>query len=206
MTYATYALLMFYLFLTYASTRHMKLTCYLISSGEKDGGHAETLKNKYIEDETILEIGVDEAGRGPMLGRVYSGAVILPKDETFKHELMKDSKKFTSEKKINEVADYIKENAIMWNVSYCTEKEIDVKKINKAFELASKNKLKKILDITYEKLVSIDFNRHSASAIVDATLTNVVGENMGKISAWYDNEWGFSNRMCDIAEKLHKIS
>ena len=40
----------------------------------------------------------------------------------------------------------------------------------------------------------------------DASLTNVVGKNMGKISAWYDNEWGFSNRMCDIAKYLHKIS
>ena len=64
----------------------------------------------------------------------------------------------------------------------------------------------KILEITSEKLVSVDFNHHSASAIVDASLTNVVGKNMGKISAWYDNEWGFSNRMCDIAEYLHKIS
>ena len=54
--------------------------------------------------------------------------------------------------------------------------------------------------------MSIDFNHNPASAIVDASLTNVVGKNMGKISAWYDNEWGFSNRMCDIAEYLHKIS
>ena len=65
---------------------------------------------------------------------------------------------------------------------------------------------KKIIEITKEKLVSIDFNHNSASAIVDASLTSVVGKNMGKISAWYDNEWGFSNRMCDIAEHLHKIS
>ena len=89
---------------------------------------------------------------------------------------------------------------------FCTKKEIDVNKINNVFELASKNELKKILEITHEKLVSIDFNHHSASAIVDASLTNVVGKNMGKISAWYDNEWGFSNRMCDIAENLHKVS
>ena len=41
---------------------------------------------------------------------------------------------------------------------------------------------------------------------MDASLTNVIGNNMGKISAWYDNEWGFSNRMCDIAAYLHKIS
>ena len=72
--------------------------------------------------------------------------------------------------------------------------------------MESKNKLKKILDITHEKLVSIDFNHNPASAIVDASLTNVVGKKMGKISAWYDNEWGFANRMCDIAQNIHKIS
>ena len=53
-------------------------------------------------------------------------------------------------------------------------------------------------------MVSIDFNHCPASAIIDASLTSVVGNNMGKISAWYDNEWGFSNRMCDIAETLQK--
>ena len=63
-----------------------------------------------------------------------------------------------------------------------------------------------VIDVNKEKLVSIDFNHHKASAIIDASLTNVVGNNMGKISAWYDNEWGFSNRMCDIAEYLHKKS
>ena len=97
-------------------------------------------------------------------------------------------------------------NVSLVELVFCTRKEIDIKKINDAFESASKNELKKILKVTYEKLVSIDFNHNPASAIVDASLTNVVGKNMGKISAWYDNEWGFSNRMCDIAEKLHKIS
>ena len=58
---------------------------------------------------------------------------------------------------------------------------------------------KKVLELSNDKLVSIDFNHNSASAIVDASLTNVVGKNMGKISAWYDNEWGFSNRMADTA-------
>ena len=79
-------------------------------------------------------------------------------------------------------------------------------KINEAFTKISKKQSKKILEITKEKLVSIDFNHNSASAIIDASLTSVVGKNMGKISAWYDNEWGFSNRMCDIAEHLHEIS
>ena len=97
-------------------------------------------------------------------------------------------------------------NVSLVELVFCTKKDINIKKINNAFEQASKNKLKNILEVTHEKLVSIDFNHHPASAIVDASLTNVVGSNMGKISAWYDNEWGFSNRMCDIAETLHKIS
>lgn len=80
---------------------------------------------KYYNDDDILEIGVDEAGRGPMLGRVYSAAVILPKTDDFHHHLMKDSKKFTSHKKITDAANYIKENAIAWSVAYSTEKEID---------------------------------------------------------------------------------
>ena len=63
--------------------------------------------------------------------------------------------------------------------------------------------LKNIIEITNEKLVSIDFNHNPASSIIDASLTNVIGKNMGKISAWYDNEWGFSNRMCDIAEFIY---
>ena len=87
---------------------------------------------------------------------------------------------------------------------FCTKKDLSVEKINSAFQ--NFNKKNKILEITKEKLVSIDFNHNSASSIVDASLTKVVGKNMGKISAWYDNEWAFSNRMCDIAEYLQKIS
>ena len=96
-------------------------------------------------------------------------------------------------------------NVSLVELVFCTKKDIDIKKINEAFKFASKNQSKKILEITSEKLVSIDFNHNSASAIIDSSLTSVVGKNMGKISAWYDNEWGFSNRMCDIAEHLHKI-
>jgi glyceraldehyde 3-phosphate dehydrogenase len=88
---------------------------------------------------------------------------------------------------------------------FCTKKEITKEKINDAFISASKKQSKKILEITKEKLVSIDFNHNSASATIDSSLTCVVGNDMGKISAWYDNEWGFSNRMCDIAEYLDKI-
>ena len=95
-------------------------------------------------------------------------------------------------------------NVSLIELVFCTKKNLSVEKINSAFEKFSKKN--KIIKITKEKLVSIDFNHDPASSIVDASLTNVVGKNMGKISAWYDNEWGFSNRMCDIAEYLHKNS
>ena len=86
------------------------------------------------------------------------------------------------------------------------KKNISKEKLNNSFSKASNSYLKNILDITKEKLVSIDFNHNSSSAILDSSLTNVVGSKMGKISAWYDNEWGFSNRMCDIARYLSKIN
>jgi glyceraldehyde 3-phosphate dehydrogenase len=97
-------------------------------------------------------------------------------------------------------------NVSLVELVFCTKKEIDKDKINEAFKEVSNNQFKKVIEITSEKLVSIDFNHNSASAILDSSLTSVVGKNMGKISAWYDKEWGFSNRMCDIAEHVHKIS
>ena len=95
-------------------------------------------------------------------------------------------------------------NVSLVELIFCTKKDLSIEKINSAFEKFSKKI--KFLKSHRKKLVSVDFNHHPASSIVDANLTNVVGKNMGKISAWYDNEWGFSNRMCDIAEYLHKIS
>ena len=95
-------------------------------------------------------------------------------------------------------------NVSLIELVFCSKKNLSIEKINSTFKNFSKKN--KVLEITDEKLVSIDFNHNPASSIVDGTLTNVVGNNMGKISAWYDNEWGFSNRMCDIAEYLHKIS
>ncbi len=97
-------------------------------------------------------------------------------------------------------------NVSLVELVFCTKKDLTINKINLAFEKFSKNNKNKVLKVTKEKLVSVDFNHDPASSIVDASLTSVVGKNMGKISAWYDNEWGFSNRMCDIAEYLHKIS
>ena len=97
-------------------------------------------------------------------------------------------------------------NVSLIELVFCTKKELSIKKINSTFQKFVSKQKKKVLELSNDKLVSIDFNHNSASAIVDASLTNVVGKNMGKISAWYDNEWGFSNRMCDIAEFIHKNS
>ena len=96
-------------------------------------------------------------------------------------------------------------NVSLVDLVFNSKSKLSVKKINDSFKKASKKELKNVLEATEEKLVSIDFNHNPNSAIVDLSLTNVVGDNMGKVSAWYDNEWGFASRMCDLAEYIHKI-
>lgn len=107
----------------------------------------QPLKWFFNEDPNVIEMGIDEAGRGPMFGRVYAGVVILPKDDSFDHSLMKDSKKFTSKnnKKIQEVAEYIKEHAIAWAVEYEDEAKIDEVNILQATQLAMHKGIKTIL-------------------------------------------------------------
>jgi glyceraldehyde 3-phosphate dehydrogenase len=97
-------------------------------------------------------------------------------------------------------------NVSLIELVFCTKESLTKSSINNTFEEYIKKQKNSVLNITHEKLVSVDFNHNPASSIIDASLTNVVGNNMGKISAWYDNEWGFSNRMCDIAEYIHKNS
>jgi len=70
--------------------------------------------------------------------------------------------------------------------------------INAAFKKAAAGPMKDILEVTDEELVSVDFRHNPHSSIVDAPLTKVVEGNMAKVISWYDNEWGFSNRMKDL--------
>ncbi|WP_075982533.1 glyceraldehyde-3-phosphate dehydrogenase [Bacillus massilinigeriensis] len=88
------------------------------------------------------------------------------------------------------------------------KREVTAEEINYAFVNASKSKLKGILDITNEPLVSVDFYTNENSSIVDALSTMVIGGNKVKILAWYDNEWGYSCRVVDltkyVAQKLLK--
>lgn len=79
------------------------------------------------------------------------------------------------------------------------EKSATKEEINQAMLKASQGPLKGILHYVEEPLVSIDFNHTPYSSIFDASSTMIVGENLVKVFAWYDNEWGFSNRMKDLA-------
>jgi len=90
-----------------------------------------------------------------------------------------------------------------------TKREVTIEQVNAAFKKAAKEPYYQgILDVTEEELVSSDFIGNSHSAIVDLGLTAVVGGNMLKVVAWYDNEWGYSNRLveivADVGQLLHK--
>lgn len=80
------------------------------------------------------------------------------------------------------------------------EKNVTRESVNRAFEKESTGNLKGILAITEEPLVSIDFNTTTESATIDALSTMVIGHNKVKILAWYDNEWGYSNRVVDLVK------
>jgi glyceraldehyde 3-phosphate dehydrogenase len=71
--------------------------------------------------------------------------------------------------------------------------------INDAMKAASEGPMKGILDYNTHKLVSVDFNHQAASCTFDATQTAVVDGQLARVMGWYDNEWGFSNRMADTA-------
>jgi ribonuclease HII len=99
------------------------------------------LKKCYNEAENVYEIGVDEVGRGPLFGRVYTAAVILPKDDSFDCLMVKDSKKFHSKKKIEEASQYVKEHALAWYISFEDEKKIDEINILQATQSSMHNSI-----------------------------------------------------------------
>jgi ribonuclease HII len=147
------------------------------------------LHTHYSED-VKWEIGVDEAGRGPLFGRLYVAATILPK-EGFRHDWMKDSKRFSSEKKIRQVADYIKENAVAWTVQFAEPSTIDSINIRQAVlqtmkacvaDLLSQiREMDPELDISKEVLLLIDGNDFPVYTVYDQatdTLTQVRHETV----------------------------
>jgi len=142
--------------------------------------------NKYFnENVNIIEIGSDEAGRGPLFGRVYCGAVILPKDDSFEHYRMKDSKKFNSKKKIEEVAEYIKGSSIAWSVKYADEVKIDEINILQATQFAMHEAIidvkKQVMDLNNIKeddiLLLIDGNYFNKLEYFNKTSKKFVSMN-----------------------------
>lgn len=119
------------------------------------------MKPYYLEN--TLEVGLDEAGRGPLFGRVYIGAVIIPPDDTFKQSFIRDSKKLSERKRLI-AYDFIKENAIDYTSFYYDEKVIDDRNIYKATYEGMHEALNKLLvrpdhilvDGTYFPIYSID--------------------------------------------------
>ena len=93
-------------------------------------------------------------------------------------------------------------NVSLVDLTFRASRATSVEEINKAMRAASEGALKGILTYTDEPLVSIDFNHNPASSIYDATLTKMLGGSLIKVCSWYDNEWGFSNRMLDTTLAL----
>ena len=93
-------------------------------------------------------------------------------------------------------------NVSLVQLSFNSKKKMNEKLINDALTKASKSYLKNVLGVETKPLVSSDFNHDSRSSIVDAGLTKVISDNFATVFSWYDNEWGFSNRMIDVALTL----
>ncbi len=93
-------------------------------------------------------------------------------------------------------------NVSLIDLTLVTEKEVSSESINEAMDKAAKGELKGILAINEKPLVSKDFNHNPHSSIFDSTQTQVVKGKFSRVLSWYDNEWGFSNRMCDTAIQI----
>jgi len=95
-------------------------------------------------------------------------------------------------------------NVSLVDVVFHLEKDTTKEELNSALKNASENELKGVLQYTEEPLVSKDFNGNPHSSIIDGLSTNVIDGNMAKVLSWYDNEWGFSNRVLDLINLISK--
>ena len=90
-------------------------------------------------------------------------------------------------------------NVSLVDLTFVAKKKTTVEEVNAAVKQAADGDLKGVLEYSTEPLVSSDFNHNPASSIFDATITKVSDGTLVKVYSWYDNEWGFSNRMLDVA-------
>jgi ribonuclease HII len=160
------------------------------------------LKKCHNEAENVYEIGVDEVGRGPMFGRVYTAAVILPKDDSFDCSMVKDSKKFHSKKKIEEAAQYVKDHALAWYVSFEDEKKIDEINILQATQLSMHNSINEIRKTT-NLILKADEKDYTYSLLIDGNYFNpitFVNKKTNKIEVIpYTTIEGGDNKYASIA-------
>ena len=97
-------------------------------------------------------------------------------------------------------------NVSVVDLTFVAGRPTTVEEVNSAVRQASETDLKGVLEFNREPLVSIDFNHNPASSIFDSTLTKITDGTLVKVCAWYDNEWGFSNRMLDVTVALMKAA
>jgi glyceraldehyde 3-phosphate dehydrogenase len=96
-------------------------------------------------------------------------------------------------------------NVSIVDLTFTAARATSVDEVNAAMKAAAEGDLKGIVEYNDAPLVSVDFNHNPASSIFDASLTKVTGGTLVKALAWYDNEWGFSNRMLDATVALMNV-
>ena len=96
-------------------------------------------------------------------------------------------------------------NVSLVDFKFNTQKAISVDELNKKFQEYANGPLKRIMGVDTDPKVSSDYNHDSRSSILDLTETTAVSDNFGRVLTWYDNEWGFSNRMLETTEQVCKL-
>ena len=96
-------------------------------------------------------------------------------------------------------------NVSIVDLTFTPKRDTSAEEVNAILKAASEGALKGVLDYTDEPLVSIDLNHHAASSTVDSLETTVIDGKLVRVLSWYDNEWGFSNRMVDTAGAIAKL-
>tara|TARA_Y100000389_G_scaffold95236_1_gene91901 strand:- start:12401 stop:13066 length:666 start_codon:yes stop_codon:yes gene_type:complete len=144
-------------------------------------------------------IGVDEAGRGPLFGSVYTSAIILPQND-FDTSLIKDSKKYTSKKKIKEVFDYIKESTTYYSIDYASHEEIDKHNILQATQRSMHNSIRNVI-----KQLETNDDSNCFEQILQNLLILVDGNYFKEFTYYYNNNLYVINYECVIkGDDLYK--
>jgi ribonuclease HII len=165
----------------------------------------EPLKS-YVDMNNVYEIGVDECARGPLFGRLYVAATILPKCDSFSHSEMKDSKKIHSMKKMRELSDYIKENSIAWHIHYIESDIIDKINIRQAVLQGMRECIRQVLlkvaSDGKNTLLVIDGNDFTSYTVFDET-TETICEIPHITVEKGDNTYSFIAASSILAKNAH---